>query len=358
MKIVLATGGTGGHLFPALQVAGEFKKRGHEVFFFGSFGFGKKYLEKEGYPFEDLQIKGLSRHDVLKNVLVLWLMIKALLQSIAHLKRLKPAAVMGFGGYGSFPVVLAACLMRLPTMIHEQNVVPGKANILLSQWVKDIAVSFEETRCYFSKKNVILTGCPCRVSPIQKSRRELCQRFHLEEGKKTILVCGGSQGSHPINQVFMNLLETYQDRIHFQMIHLCGEKDYHDLKQRYEGVNGKNALFSFIEDMDQAYTLADVVVARAGAVTVTELVNMGKRAIFIPYPHADGHQKENALVLSQKGMADVIEEKDLKTETLFSHLTSMLNSSISEEEVANRLRTMRIGNPEKRIVQAVLEKIT
>ena len=320
----MATGGSGGHLFPALKVALELKKKGHEAFFLGSFGLGVDQIQRNGFEFKNLHARGFGSSNLKENLGSSLSLLKASFMAFSFLREFHPDVVVGFGGYGAFPVVLAAVLLRYPTIIHEQNVTPGKANALLSKFVRKVAISFEESYRYFNQRKTILTGCPCQYSPVTISKEEIYQWFNLKEGKTTILVFGGSQGSHRINQEFLKSVILLKDKFDFQFIHICGKKDFDGLKGSYAKIQIPFALFEFLDRMDYAYRIADLIVGRAGALTVTEIAMHQIPAILIPYPYAGGHQKKNALALREAARVSVIEEKSLTTKQLKEAMEGLL----------------------------------
>ncbi len=327
LRIVIATGGTGGHLFPAIQLAKELTRQNHEIFFLGSFGACIEQLIGTGFRFENLYAKGLKMGNVKDFFGSSFSILKATVGSIKFLNEFKPHVVIGFGGYGAFPVVFSASLLGFPTMIHEQNAIPGKANKLLAKMVKKIAISFEESRPFFKHHQIVLTGYPLNIKKETMDKASAYREFKLSAARKTILVFGGSQGSHTINKIFLTasrLLEA--EGLSFQIIHASGEKDYVPLKDAYAKMNTPCFLSPFINQMSAAYKIADVVISRAGAGTVSELGLFKLPSILIPYPYAGGHQKENALVLVKAGLASMIEEKDLTPEILRDQIKSMIGN--------------------------------
>ena len=320
MKIMIASGGSGGHLFPALKVAAELQRQGHDVFLIGSFAKNMEKVSSGGFAFKNIVSCGFS-----------WIrfwtigpILSAFFASFKPIKMYCPDVVIGFGGYGSFPAVLAALVLRYPTMIHEQNVIPGRANALLAKCVNKIAVSFSSTQQRFKKDKVVLTGCPCHSEESSMSKEEIYRMFGLNPVKKTVLVFGGSQGSHNINEAFMGVLPDVYGEVDVQVIHLSGEKDFSDLQNQYKSLGISVALFPFSDKIQEAYKVADVVVARAGAGTVTEIALRQLSAILIPYPYARGHQKYNAESVEYYLAVDIIEEDESWENTLKEKLTEKL----------------------------------
>jgi len=321
MKFVIATGGTGGHLFPALRVAQELKREGHDILFLGSFSRGREQMQNSGFAFEDLGAKGLTSAQAFGSIVA---MIKATCKALRLLRRFQPDTVLGFGGYGAFPVVLSAVLLRYPSLIHEQNVVPGRANAFLARAVKKVAISFGKSAQYFNPKKTVLTGCPCHFPKENADRAAILKEFQLEEGKTTILVFGGSQGSRRINEVFMGAVKMLKEKLDFQVIHASGPQDYPELQNQYNQLGIPFALFEFLDKMEEAYHIADLVVSRSGAGTVSEIASFQLPAIFIPYPFAQGHQKENAAVLCEAKIAHLIEDKDFSAPKLTETISMVL----------------------------------
>lgn len=355
MRILLATGGSGGHIFPALQVAEELSRMGHEVVFVGKFGVGLKQIEHKRYPSIFLSAKGLACWPPQRCIESIVCMAKAILESFRALKEIRPAAVCGFGGYAGFAVVLTAALLRYPTMIHEQNVIPGRANKFLSKFVRKIAITFRETSQYLNSPKTVLTGCPCHAQITPSTKEQLCARFQLDLHKITILVLGGSQGSHRINSEFMKTARLLQSHLDFQVIHLCGKNDYSFLKNQYQETGIRFRLFDFLDDPGTAYQMADMVISRAGAVTVLETVKFRVPAILIPYPFAGGHQRQNAEILCQKNAARMIEEKDLTAKILERNIVELLTQRPSKEELKRNVESLVIADAAHRIAQEIVQ---
>jgi len=316
MKIVIATGGSGGHIFPAILTAEELRKRGNEIIFVGTFGVWKDTVAKYGFLMEELPARGLSGNSIVYCFVFLHAMFKSIIQSFRLFNRLKPDAVLGFGGYGAFPFVFVSAFLRVPAVIHEQNVYPGRANKLLSRMVKRIAVSFTRSRDFFSSGKTVVTGCPCRVKTEGVSKEELLKKFGLDNKKFTILVLGGSQGSHRINSEFIRCIPELKKDLDFQVIHVSGDKDYERLNNEYKQMDIKFYLTAFLDAIEEAYGICDLALSRAGAVTVHELAAFCIPCILVPYPYAGGHQRLNADSLAEIGLADILEEKELSAERL------------------------------------------
>ena len=331
MNILIATGGTGGHIFPAIETAKALRVRGHHVSFAGVLGKAEEKINALDFPVYQLAAKGLNDRSFLGWLNFGSIMCQAIFRSFSVVQKCAPDKIIGFGGYGAFPVVMAGALMRCPVLIHEQNVLPGKANALLSKIVKKVAISFEGSRKFLDPAKVVWTGCPCHHSAVP-SKTEGLIAFGLEEHKKTIVLIGGSQGSQKLNEIFFELMKDLSPA-HFQAIHMTGPKDFPLYEARYKEANLSVKPYAFINNISQAYAAADIIIARAGAATVTELGLLGVAAVLIPYPFAGNHQKFNADVLADCGAAIIVEQKDLTKTYLKEAVTRMLHSNFSREDI-------------------------
>ncbi len=340
MKIVLAAGGSGGHVFPALSTAIRLREDGHQIVFLTTPGIAAEKIKKENFEFFVLCAQGLTLNSPKSFLAAAFCMVKAFGQAFCFLRKIQPDVVAGFGGYISFPAVVAAFILRRPALIHEQNVVPGKANLVLSKIADKVAVSFEKSKKYFSAKKVVLTGCPCREHKTSLNREEILRRFNLQSGRLTILVTGGSQGSQRLNEVFLETIPLFKKELNFQVIHISGKKDYGRLKAQYESLGVQFCLFDFLDEIDLAYTVADLVICRSGAMTVNEVAWFALPAIFVPYPFAGGHQRENAKVLCEAHTASLIEQKDLSAEGLKEKIISMLARKLDKKEITVRVKNI------------------
>jgi UDP-N-acetylglucosamine--N-acetylmuramyl-(pentapeptide) pyrophosphoryl-undecaprenol N-acetylglucosamine transferase len=253
-------------------------------------------------------------------------MIRSIVQSFRILKKVQPDIVCGFGGYGAFPVVFAANILRIPTIIHEQNVVPGKANRLLVPFVKKIAISFRQTHIYLRPHNIVYTGCPSHIPNGSYTREKFLADFKLTSDRKTVLVIGGSQGSQSINEVVLKMLPDLDQQQRVQIIHITGQEDYAMVSDAYKQMNIPHVTFSYMTEIERAYQAADIVISRSGAVTVFELATFRKPAVLIPYPHASNHQRKNAEVLAHTGFATILDQKDLNAHSLRESVLELIEN--------------------------------
>lgn len=346
MKVVLAGGGTGGHVFPALALARELRARDIEVLMVGTArGLEAAVFPAEGFSLETIRVEALRGRRIQGQARSLALLPQALMHALAILRRHRPHVVVGVGGYAAGPVSIAAVLRRMPLLIHEQNIFPGFTNTVLARLAHVVAVSFAETRSSF-KREVVVTGNPIRREIVDAGRRKGLEAFHLEPGKVTVLVFGGSQGAHRINRAVEEALpHLMRLRDWLQFIHATGERDHSTMEAGYRAWKGEARVLPFIEDMALAYAAADLVVCRAGATTIAELTALGKPAILVPYPFAtNDHQRGNAEGLVRVGGARLILDRDLTGLRLAIEMQEMLDDSATLTEMGRAARSL--GRPQ------------
>lgn len=318
LKIIIAGGGTGGHLYPGVALAEELVRLGADVLFIVKKNDrGIKILKDRKIPYEEITASGFPRRAFHKLFGFVFASLSGLFASVKLLGKIRPAVVVGMGGYTSFAAVLAGRLMKIPALIHEQNCIPGLTNRILSKFATKIATSFSESQKYFPSGKTILTGNPVR--PEILSARRNAAIFNLDEDKFTVFVFGGSQGASAINYAIVDSLVRltgYKNKLQF--IHATGEKDFEFVADAYRRQSFKSVVQPYIHNIESAYALADLVICRAGATTIGELKCSGIPAIFIPYPHATAdHQFYNASAyLSSGGVGEIVIEKDLSPELL------------------------------------------
>jgi UDP-N-acetylglucosamine--N-acetylmuramyl-(pentapeptide) pyrophosphoryl-undecaprenol N-acetylglucosamine transferase len=345
MKIIIAGGGTGGHLYPGIAVAEEFLNRGQKaknriqktdiVFVGTSHGIEARVIPKEGYPIKFLKAEGLVGKSILKKIRASFALLSSIFESHRILMNIRPDIVIGVGGYASVGMMLAACLKGIPTLILEQNSVPGVANRFLGKFVDAIAVTYMESISFFPKDKSYLTGNPIRKQMLQKDEKKAYLLFPIEMNKFTVFVFGGSAGASSINHSMIEALNYLLDlRQNIQFLHQTGERDYEDVKDAYRRLGFKGIVAPFIYEMAEAYTIADIVVCRAGATTLSEITALGKPAILIPYPYAaSNHQESNAKKLQDMGAARMILDKEMNGETLADAVRELYNNEKTRKEM-------------------------
>lgn len=358
MNIVIAGGGTGGHLFPALAIAGELKKTfsGVKITFVGTAkGIEARIVPKEGYDVRFIRSEGLVGKSAYRTVRSLLKIPLSLKDAHRILKDVNPDLVFGVGGYSSGPVLMCAKLMGIPTMIHEQNSLPGFANKVLGKFVDIVAVTYHESMKAFPEEITYLTGNPVRKEILEGNRERGCKIFSLDERLFTIFVFGGSSGATRINKAVgeaLAYLEPLKDRIQF--LHQTGERDFGAVREIYRAREFRGTIVPFAHEMADAYAAADLVISRAGATTLAELTACGKAAILVPYPYAAGnHQEINARKLWDMGAARMILDRDLNGKTLSDIVIHLLENPDAIQEMERISRSL--GSPEatRKVVELV-----
>jgi UDP-N-acetylglucosamine--N-acetylmuramyl-(pentapeptide) pyrophosphoryl-undecaprenol N-acetylglucosamine transferase len=318
MRAILAGGGTGGHVIPALAIANQLKKEySAEILFIGTArGIENRLVPAAGYPLQLVRVGALKNVNLVTRAKTAFDLPRAIWGAGRMLNEFAPDVVIGVGGYASGPAMLAAVVKHIPTLAFEPNVVPGFANRVVARFVSAAAVHFEETAKYFRHGEV--TGVPVRQA--------FFDIVPKRGGTPTLLVFGGSQGAHAINAALFRCLPVLQrEAPGIHIIHQTGERDYNDALAAYERVGESAEVFKFIEDMPAAFAKADLVVCRSGASTVAEIAAAGKPAVFVPFPRAaDDHQRVNAEAFAKHGAAVVVEESKLEGVWLAETISALL----------------------------------
>ena len=360
-RIIIAGGGTGGHIFPAIAIANALKKRDNsiEILFVGA----KEKMEMEkvpqaGYKIEGIDIAGFNRSSLIKNIGLPFKLIKSFIQVKGIVNRFKPDAVIGVGGYSSFPVLRFAQAKRIPTFIHESNSFAGKSNMLLGKKATKIFVAIDGMEKFFPADKLMITGNPVRATIAQSTtnKTDAIRFFSLDETKKTILVVGGSLGAKSINEAIdMHLDELLKAGL--QIIWQTGKPYAEVAKKRAKGKNGI-WVNEFITQMENAYAAADIVVSRSGAMTVAELCVAKKPVIFVPYPFAaEDHQTVNAKRLVEKNAAMMIKDSEVK-EKLLQAIIGLANNETMQSEMRANIAKLAITDADKRISDEVLKVLS
>ncbi len=357
-KLLIATGGTGGHIYPALALAEEARSRGAEVCFIGSLGQAEEKIKARGFCSVSLRVKGFVAKSLWQKAAALAGLLGALFVSARAIWSFRPDAVVGFGGYSSFPAVLMARLLGRTAVVHEQNVVPGLANKVLSPVVQRVCVGFRDSLGYFSEGKAVWTGTPFRVSQAPINRDQAARAFGLDPAGKIVLVFGGSQGSKRINDCFLEVLQLCAWAKEWQIIHSTGKTELESTRLKYSALRNPSHVRAFIENIDVAYAACDLVVARAGAGTVTELGLLGVPAVLIPYPGANDHQLMNARVLARAGSAVIIEENSLSSDILGANILAMSKLNASRRDFQETLSEEFIPDPARRLADEVERLLT
>ena len=347
MRLIMAGGGTGGHLFPGLAVAREFRRRDEmtEILFVGSEqGIERRVLPQEGFRLETLPVRGLKGRGIRGLVGAFYRLPASLIRALGIIGRFRPEIVIGLGGYASGPLVLAGKARRIRCAIMEQNLRPGLTNRILGRIVDRVFTSYEESVSYFPRAKVMRTGNPIRWRSAPQA---------VKDDKFSLLVFGGSAGAHRINLSAIDALERLKDLgSRLRVLHQTGEADYAKVKAAYQSLPFKATVIPFIEKMDEAYAQADLVLCRAGASTVAELALFGKPAILVPYPYAaDDHQRWNAEALRKEGAAEMILDRELTGDFLAKRIRALFQDRKGLEAMGEAAKKLAQPEAAQRIVE-------
>jgi UDP-N-acetylglucosamine--N-acetylmuramyl-(pentapeptide) pyrophosphoryl-undecaprenol N-acetylglucosamine transferase len=339
MRAILAGGGTGGHVIPALAIAQQLQKDyAAEVLFIGTArGIENRLVPAAGFDLRLVQVGALNRVGLTTRLKTIFDLPRAVWDSSRILSQFRPDVVIGVGGYASGPAMLAAILRRIPTLVFEPNFVPGFANRLVAPLVSGAAVHFSETGRYFRRCEV--TGVPVREAFFQIAEQR-------PNNTKTLLVFGGSQGAHAINQVVIDSVPSLRQRVPgIHIVHQTGERDYNDAQAAYAKLGSSVEAHRFIDDMPGAFARADLLICRSGASTVAEVTAAGKPAVFVPFPRAaDDHQKRNAEALERAGAAIMLEESKLTSKSLVDAVSDLFTDPSRLQKMGDAARKLSYPN--------------
>ena len=359
LKVIIAGGGTGGHIFPAVAIANALKKidPAIDILFVGAKG--KMEMEKipeAGFPIIGIDIAGYNRSSLIKNISLPYKLVQSYFQVTKILKSFNPDAVIGVGGYSTFPVLRLAQTKKIPTFIHEANSLPGKSNLMLAKRASRIFAPSEGMEKYFAAERIIVSGNPVRdIFSKNISKEEALNFFGLKPGIKTVLVIGGSLGAKSINTIIEENIDIFKKN-NLQLIWQTG-KEFAGNAARAEEERTNIWTNAFINQMEYAYAAADVVIARAGAMTVAEICVVRKPAIFVPYPFAaEDHQTANALFLVKKNAATMVADKDVKT-LLIPTLLELINNEEKIKEIENNISRINNKKADEIIATEILKII-
>jgi UDP-N-acetylglucosamine--N-acetylmuramyl-(pentapeptide) pyrophosphoryl-undecaprenol N-acetylglucosamine transferase len=349
VRVLIAGGGTGGHLFPGIAVAEELLARGgNDVLFVGTAkGIEARVVPAEGYKLELIDVSGLKRTGVGGALRGLWRIPGAFFASLRLLRRHHPDVVVGVGGYASGPVVLAAALTGRPTVVIEQNSIPGITNRVLGKVVRRVFIAFDDARRFFPKGKTVMSGNPIRramrdalVSATSSAADTATATPKATTDKPTVFVCGGSQGAHAVNQAAAGaIIKLAQAGTALRVVHQTGAADQAEIERQYREAGVDAAVHDFIRDMAVRYARADVVIGRAGATTLAELTTIGRATILIPFPFAaDDHQTANARRLAETGAAVLLPQPEATPDKLAEILRSLLADPAKRATMAEAMK--------------------
>ncbi|MBI5655411.1 MAG: undecaprenyldiphospho-muramoylpentapeptide beta-N-acetylglucosaminyltransferase [Geobacter sp.] len=356
MKLIIAGGGTGGHLFPGISVAEEFLSRdpGNEILFVGTErGIEARVLPRLGMPLECIPASGVRGKNGLAKVKGLALFAYGYAESRKILKRFRPDLVLGVGGYASAPLCMAARGMQIGYFVHEQNAIPGLTNRLLARFADQIYISFDEAEKFFPEGRTTMTGNPVRKEIVAGDADEPAGADNV----LNLLVFGGSQGAHSINQACIAAAPHIADlRERVVVLHQTGDKDLAEVRAAYEQAGIRATVLPFIDDMAAAYRRADLLVCRAGATTLAEVTACGKACLFIPFPHAvDDHQRRNAEAMLKKDAGFMLLERELSGERLAGTIRELAADPERLAAVGSNARSLARPDAARMIVDEMLK---
>ena len=354
-KFIISGGGTGGHIYPAISISNELKLRypNSKIVFVGARDrMEMQIVPKHGFEIIGLWISGFTRSLSLKNFIFPIKLLASLLRSLFIIKNNKPDVVIGTGGFASGPILYSASLFGIPTLIQEQNSYPGITNKILAKRASKICVAYDNLDRFFDKNKLILTGNPVR-SDLQNLAIDsvgAALKFGLEENKKTLLIIGGSNGSREINKLIFNNLNLFES-LNIQLLWQCGKIYYEHYKKLNNNKNIK--VYDFIDKMNLAYEVADIIISRAGASSISELCIVGKPVIFLPSPNvAEDHQSKNALSLVNNKAALMIEEKNMNKDFKNS-FSELINDRELQNELSRNIKKQAKINATRDIVNEI-----
>lgn len=367
MKVIISGGGTGGHIFPAIAIANCIKKRyaDSEILFVGAEG--KMEMQKvpqAGYKIIGLKIAGFQRKKLWKNISLPFKMLASSMKATKIIKDFQPDVAIGVGGYASWATLKQAAKLGVPTLLQEQNSFAGKTNKELSKKAKTICTAYDNMDRFFSKEKIVKTGNPIRknISSLQENisllQETAIKKYSLEKGKKTILIIGGSLGARTINNSIEKNLDFFIEN-DIQLLWQTGKFYYNDILERVKDKIAKTNnihIHEFIFDMDQAYSVADIIISRAGALSISELCCVGKPVILVPSPNvAEDHQTKNAMALVEKDAAIMVKDMEM-SEKIVPVLENLLADTTKQESLGKNILAMGITDADERIVDQI-EKI-
>ncbi len=360
VKIIMAGGGTGGHIFPAIAIANAIKKLrpDAEILFVGAKG--KMEMEKvpqAGFEIKGLNIVGFNRSSLIKNIGLPFKLVRSFLQVRTIINHFKPDAVIGVGGYSSFPVLRFAQSKNIPTFIHEANSFAGKSNMLLGKKATKVFVATEGMQNFFPLEKLMVTGNPVRAAIAQStvSREDGIQFFGLDPSRKTVLVVGGSLGAKRINEAIDNGIDEFAFN-HLQLIWQTGKPYAETAKKR---ADGKTNVWvnEFITQMEQGYAAADVIVSRAGAMAIAEICLVTKPAVFVPFPFAaEDHQTANAQYLVDRNAGLLVKDSEVQ-ETLVSTIIALVQDEEKQNELKENIKSLGIIDVDVVIANTILKML-
>ena len=357
MRVIISAGGTGGHIYPALAIINKIKSEepDSEFLYIGTHNrMEKDIIPKQGIPYKSIEMYGLNKKNVFKNFKTLRCLIKANKECNKIISEFDPDVVIGVGGYVTNPVIKQAKKLGYKTVIHEQNSMPGKSNLLLQKYADKILVSFEESINGFDKKKVIFTGNPCSEDSLKidsASKKE----FSLDENKKLVLFVMGSLGSAKMNEFIIKLFDKMSTK-DYEVIYVAGVNGYDSVSKL--DIPKNIHVYPYVDNLTRLMKITDVMVSRAGASTLSEIIALNVPTILVPSPYvANNHQYKNALALKNKNACILLEEKKLTEDLMLDSIDKILNDENLVKEMKENLDKMSIKNSATKIYEVIKELV-
>lgn len=359
MKVIIAAAGTGGHINPGIAIANEIKKhyKNADITFIGTpRGLENDLVPRAGYKLKTIEAYGIKRKVSLQNFKNACKTLKSYRTAKNIINELKPDVIIGTGGYICGPVLSGGIKLNIPTLVHESNAFPGIAVKVLSKKVSTVLAGFEDTKVRLPKaKNVVVTGTPTKVEKINlnyEQKQTLSKQFNIKNDLPIVTIFGGSQGAESINKCIIEIINSkLNDK--YQIIWAVGQKKYEEVRCNIKELYN-SSIVPYIYNMGEVMNLADLVVARSGAMTITEVAKCGKPAIFIPYPYAtENHQEYNARVLANAGAAEIILDKDLNATKLNNTINEIVTDRARLEQMGKKAEQTAVKNVEEKIYNEI-----
>lgn len=362
MRVVIAAAGTAGHINPALAIANKIKKEtpSSEILFLGTKrGLENDLVPRAGYELKTIEAYGLSKKISIQSIKNNIKTLKGVSQAKKIIKEFSPDIVIGTGGYICGAAILAAKKYNIPTLLHESNAFPGKAVKMLSKKVDTILVSFEDAKNRLTKaKNIVLTGTPTKIKDLKLSEEQKCEvlkQLGLNKDKPIVLIFGGSQGAKAINDAVVELINKKMNK-DYQIIWAAGPVQYDIIKKEIKDINKLKdvKIVPYIYNMEEVMNTSDLVIARSGAMTITEISIVGRPAIFIPLPNvSNNHQEYNAKVLANVDAAKIISNSELNAKVLNNNIESIICDEKTIEKMGKNAKKIAISNVEDKIYEEI-----
>lgn len=357
MRVVISAGGTGGHIYPALAIVDQIKKRepNSEFLYIGTHNrMEKDIVPEKGIPFKTIEIYGFHRKQIFKNFKTIKCFLKSIKEVKQMMKEFKPDIVIGVGGYVTGPVIYAAKKLGIPTLIHEQNSVPGKANLFLSKYADRIAVSFKTTIKHFPEYKTIFTGNPCSESA-KNSKQADRTKYGLNKNKKLVYIVMGSLGSSKMSDLLVKTMNLFQNK-EYEILFVTGKDTYETVsKNKFP----KNVfVVPYVNNQTEMMRNVDLMVTRCGASTLSEIIALRIPSILIPSPYVpDNHQYKNAIDFIKQDAALLIEEKDLKGDLLVRTIDTLIHDQNRIQEIKTNLGTLDVPSSASMIYETIKEMV-